>query len=409
MGSAELRGTRGPAAPPLLSGRLGRRSGGAKLAKTRRRCFGAAGLAKEQRPPRQGLSPASLNRSRSLCAKAATAASRRAAPAPARAQVRRCCRPQGSSRGARAPPETTAAPPGRGAGSPLAAPPALFGHGAFRSRRRPAATLRAPGDNPPVAARVTESCDPRGLPSPPPGSFWADPEGGEGAGEPGSSRLLPPALPARSRHGASRRRWRCRRRRRRRRRQARPAERAGRQRRGPGAEGGSACCAQREGRGGPGRAGPGGAGGAGRGGARRWRGRAALRTPPPRGDLAAEEAAVPGTEPPRRAEPAREPAPERPDEQVRAGGQRGPPTPPASRGPDGAAAGAGVGKPRAWERGRRVPRRGAEPRGAALAELRGAGGTRGAASSPPPAGPAATGGPGGKGPSSCPPLPRPGG
>lgn len=149
MGSAELRGTRGPAAPPLLSGRLGRRSGGAKLAKTRRRCFGAAGLAKEQRPPRQGLSPASLNRSRSLCAKAATAASRRAAPAPARAQVRRCCRPQGSSRGARAPPETTAAPPGRGAGSPLAAPPALFGHGAFRSRRRPAATLRAPGDNPP--------------------------------------------------------------------------------------------------------------------------------------------------------------------------------------------------------------------------------------------------------------------
>lgn len=197
VGSAELRGTRGPAAPPLLSGRLGRRSGGAKLAKTRRRCFGAAGLAKEQRPPRQGLSPASLNRSRSLCAKAATAASRRAAPAPARAQVRRCCRPQGSSRGARAPPETTAAPPGRGAGSPLAAPPALFGHGAFRSRRRPAATLLAPGDNPPVAARVTESCDPRGLPSPPPGSFWADPEGGEGAGEPGSSRRPPGTQPAR--------------------------------------------------------------------------------------------------------------------------------------------------------------------------------------------------------------------
>lgn len=379
MGSAELRGTRGPAAPPLLSGRLGRRSGGAKLAKTRRRCFGAAGLAKEQRPPRQGLSPASLNRSRSLCAKAATAASRRAAPAPARAQVRRCCRPQGSSRGARAPPETTAAPPGRGAGSPLAAPPALFGHGAFRSRRRPAATLRAPGDNPPWRRGSPRAVTLGGSPRRRRGASGLTPRAVRARASPAP----PGALPARSRHGASRRRWRCRRRRRRRRRQARPAERAGRQRRGPGAEGGSACCAQREGRGGPGRAGPGGAGGAGRGGARRWRGRAALRTPPPRGDLAAEEAAVPGTEPPRRAEPAREPAPERPDEQVRAGGQRGPPRFPRPRrrgcrcrGGKAAGLGAGAAGPAARSRAeggspRRTPRRRRHPRGRLVAAARG--------------------------------------
>lgn len=403
MGSAELRGTRGPAAPPLLSGRLGRRSGGAKLAKTRRRCFGAAGLAKEQRPPRQGLSPASLNRSRSLCAKAATAASRRAAPAPARAQVRRCCRPQGSSRGARAPPETTAAPPGRGAGSPLAAPPALFGHGAFRSRRRPAATLRAPGDNPPVAARVTESCDPRGLPSPPPGSFWADPEGGEGAGEPGSSR--PP-----SRHAAGTGRAgagggaavvaaaAA----------ARPGPQKGQAASGAARARRAAAPVARSGRGGEGRAGPGRAAPGARGGEEPGGGGDEPRSARPRPE---------GTWPRRRRRylgQSRRDARSPPGSPLRSAptsryGRAGSAAPPASRGPDGAAAGAGVGKPRAWERGRRVPRRGAEPRGAPLAELRGAGGTRGAASSPPPAGPAATGGPGGKGPSSCPPLPRPGG
>lgn len=406
MGSAELRGTRGPAAPPLLSGRLGRRSGGAKLAKTRRRCFGAAGLAKEQRPPRQGLSPASLNRSRSLCAKAATAASRRAAPAPARAQVRRCCRPQGSSRGARAPPETTAAPPGRGAGSPLAAPPALFGHGAFRSRRRPAATLLAPGDNPPwrrgSPRAVTLGGSPRrrrgasGLtpravrarasPAPPgssrPPSRHAAGTGRAGAG--GGAAVVAAAAAAR------------------------PGPQKGQAASGAARARRAAAPVARSGRGGEGRAGPGRAAPGARGGEEPGGGGDEPRSARPRPE---------GTWPRRRRRylgQSRRDARSPPGSPLRSAptsryGRAGSAAPPASRGPDGAAAGAGVGKPRAWERGRRVPRRGAEPRGAALAELRGAGGTRGAASSPPPAGPAATGGPGGKGPSSCPPLPRPGG
>lgn len=79
------------------------------------------------------------------------------------------------------------------------------------------------------------------------------------------------------------------------RRRERPPGGARRKRRAPG--GRQCLLSAAGGAGGPGRAGPGGAGGAGRGGARRRRGRAALRTPSPRGDLAVAE--VPWTEAPR--------------------------------------------------------------------------------------------------------------